>query len=34
LDDAGIRSVAVISAMIDTAISDGDTAPMASPIGA
>ena len=30
----GSRSCAVISAMIATAISDGDTAPMASPIGA
>ena len=31
---AGSRSCAVISAMIETAISDGDTAPIASPIGA
>ena len=31
---SGWRSDAVICAMIDTAISDGDTAPMASPIGA
>ena len=30
----GSRSSAVISAMIETAISDGDTAPMLSPIGA
>ena len=30
----GSRSSAVISAMIETAISDGDTAPMESPIGA
>src|SRR5207253_7079619 len=30
----GNRSSAVISAMIATAISDGDTAPMESPIGA
>ena len=30
----GRRSTAVISAMIDTAISDGETAPIASPIGA
>ena len=31
---AGRRNCAVISAMIATAISDGDTAPMLSPIGA
>src|SRR5262249_7207684 len=31
---AGRRSCAVISAMIATAISDGDTAPMGRPIGA
>jgi len=30
----GSRSCAVISAMIATAISDGDTAPMFRPIGA
>ena len=30
----GMRKVAVISAMMATAISDGDTAPMFSPIGA
>ena len=30
----GNRNVAVISAMIATAISDGDTAPMLRPIGA
>src|SRR5205814_122872 len=30
----GRRSCAVISAMMETAISDGDTAPMSSPIGA
>ena len=30
----GSRKAAVISAMIETAISDGDTAPIASPIGA
>jgi hypothetical protein len=30
----GIRKLAVTSAMIDTAISDGETAPIESPIGA
>jgi hypothetical protein len=30
----GNRSCAVISAMIATAISDGDTAPIGKPIGA
>src|SRR6185295_4799505 len=30
----GMRSCAVISAMMETAISAGDTAPMSSPIGA